>query len=810
LQNFALKNNIDPLSHIINKTKLMLSFKKRANKKEVKGLVGIIAVEIKQVNNIILPDETYNGLSKIYFAEEGGDYDTRNTKLASSDIDIQCENVIDKHYDVLEKKIIKQFKDNPIFYTEYDIDNSKNEKRLITSVFKDLYSSTNIKKHILKVNEGMNNNNAIHFIGDKIGLKGFSIEHKILTLDVFQTDHFTWQVFKEIFKEHKTFFQDIMLRVNRANYQQKQLLIENLAFVFSSIGIDIIIEGKSCNTNKRGIIIAARSGKIETDKRSTLHVSVNECFTKTDTITNVNSRFCGLYSCVRRGIQEELGIKEDLIKDHMIKFHDFAIVTDEAEIGLSCRVDLSKSMPLEQVLLYPGQDKYLEIEEFVILPYPKINHFSLIKSVDSKKYMRLFYKTTLNDRFNMPWMSFTPLLISRIFIRNIRFNFISNTLYFVTFFGLLFLLTNLIAKDLTNSAIVLSLNCLVTFCTTWFLKKRKEKQEQKIQNKADTSFSRPTFIQPFVSQWYGNVKVVQSSGYVDEELIAKGITMGIRRGRNENYNSNGTNMELPLSQFVLKENPYCAIRNKKSGTDFSEMPISFYELVRKSSRSKHNTIHFYKINSNFGSSEMSTKIAFSFITDEATNEKKINNIKFTQEVPAKIEYNENSVFNDEQLTSFQRLFKLNRQTYKNYRSLIPAFLSESFKSKYIIKDLFVYHHRYYWSCVSKNKNERISEKVDLSFSLSKASNNFTITNFYNSVMCFVNSEKKDKGTVYVKVDGAKREMEDFLSKFISHPNNRRRISELDLYMLQLYCIRESVIIADIDRKDFPKYTLDKA
>jgi hypothetical protein len=131
--------------------------------------------------------------------------------------------------------------------------------------------------------------------------------------------------------------------------------------------------------------LTARSGKIEKNKESSLHVSVNETFSRTDAVENKEQY--GLVECVKRGMEEEIGIPQTAIPDSNIKFHDFAIVTDEGEIGLSCFVDLTEVMPVEKMLMYPGQDKFLENEELILMPYFKISHIDLLKSVDSKKYM---------------------------------------------------------------------------------------------------------------------------------------------------------------------------------------------------------------------------------------------------------------------------------------------------------------------------------------------------------------------------------------------------------------------------------------
>ena len=123
--------------------------------------------------------------------------------------------------------------------------------------------------------------------------------------------------------------------------------------------------------------------------------------------------------CVIRGIEEELGIPRSLIEKAKISFHDFALVCDEGEIGIGCYVDFSDVMPIEQLRLYPGQDKYMEIKELLIVPYPPFYW-------NPDEYPNFFYKTSLNDIFSTSWESFTTLLYQRCIIRNSNINIYLN------------------------------------------------------------------------------------------------------------------------------------------------------------------------------------------------------------------------------------------------------------------------------------------------------------------------------------------------------------------------------------------------
>ena len=106
---------------------------------------------------------------------------------------------------------------NPIF--------NYNGKHLC-EYFRNIYSFENITKAIQKTNEEIDSNNAIQFLGDKIGVCGYDLSEGNLTMDIYITDHFTWQVFKEIFKSEKPFFQEVILRVNKANAAEKKDIVK--------------------------------------------------------------------------------------------------------------------------------------------------------------------------------------------------------------------------------------------------------------------------------------------------------------------------------------------------------------------------------------------------------------------------------------------------------------------------------------------------------------------------------------------------------------------------------------------------------
>ena len=762
-QTFMLRYQCYPHVILINKCKSAVGYIKNLFDKESqtktpwrqpKGLVGVIAIDMKRV---LAPTVgTGSHLEDIYFAEKGGDYHARNTHLPVQQIKAEYKKIQD-YYTVLSSEINQNFGDNRIFKYETLGDNGEIISIHLCDCFKAIYSYEKIIKARDEVNKTMASNNAVHFIGDKIGVSGFHMINGELTMDVYRTDHFTWQVFKEIFKANKPFFQEVMLRVNQADDREKQYLVKLLAFLFSSFGIDIIIEGLNCR-KERQIIITARSAKIEKDRKATLHVSVNETFSRTDSVEN-NEKY-SFIECVRRGIEEEIGIPQTLITENVISFHDFAIVTDEGEIGLSCHVDLSDVMPVEKMLMYPGQDKFLENEELILLPYFKMSHIELVKSMDSPEYMRQFYISTMCDRFSMPWMSFTPLLISRVMIRNIRFSvFVKGLLI-----AIMWLCLAAVSFFLGKLSVILIVEQLIGAISqigieAWY-RARKRQTHDKYR-----------FIQPLVSQWSGNAKVVQATGVSrkDKTVISDGLSFDLSCVKIAG--------PLNLSELVLDKEPYCSVRRKRSKDVYTEKPISSYVFRAHNPIAEIGTLHFYSPNIWCDSSSMTLDIAFDYALDKGLREKKIKKISFTKELDVLLDLSETEGVAEH------------------------VVLPDDFKAKYELLDLFSYKGNYYWSCMRTCE----SKEPDFIISQDPVQNCEVVKNIYKTIDGVIKNTSDDEGTISVRIKGDSAAVEQWLCAFASERNNRRRVSELELYMLQFYLIRDDKIFADCTFKNRVKF-----
>lgn len=808
LQTYELRKNKSPnplnfLASKLNQIKVISSKEAKIEepKRQPEGLVGTICINIDKISSIHQPTQLNRKgcLNKIYFADEYGDYENRDTRISDDEIRKQCHE-IEEYYNEIAYRIGKDrlLKEDLFIYQKKE-EAGIIQKNSIIDEFKNLYCYDTIKNCIDEVNKKIEENNAIHFIGDKIGIKGFEIEKHFfkndLKLSIYKTDHFTWQVFKKVFKDNKSFFQEIMRRVNAASRNDQNLLVNCLAFAFSSFGIDIIVEGKD-SKNKRNIIISARSGRIESNKKSTLHVSVNESFSRTDYADPSNqSKYC-VYACVKRGIQEELGILESEIKNEWISFHDFAIVTDEAEIGLSCHVDLSELMPIEQLLMYPGQDKYLETEEFLVLPYPKMSHGSLLKSVFSKTFMRSFYERTKMDRFCEPWMSFTPLLISRVLIRNIKYNLWFTLVFYIGWFILIMLPFYLMKSKFSTDVLLLILTTVIISLIIALVEKGGQylKKTKK-------------YLQPFVSQFYSNAKVIQATGNAIDAFVYTGITFSV--------DQSDSNTKISLKDLYLKEEPCCSVRVKRNKSDYNEAPISFFQLVKRANNKKSGLLKFNKMNIIFNNHDLSVYIVFVFKFDKCSGKNKIKSIRLCSEIKDDIFLEVKDSFENVDMGTFRSFFKLDENQCEEIKKSKQAHLTDSFTKKYYLRDLFKWvDGNYYWSCIpddfhyepdirfvlENKKTEKKTQQKDFYKVVNEQilQRDLKKETFRDIVNYEDDEDDKEYGVYISEVTGNPLHIEKFLNDFIGHPGNKRRIPELDLYMMQLYCIRKDIVLAETE------------
>jgi hypothetical protein len=720
------------------------------------GLVALLTANIRTVENT----EESPDLDAIHFVRTDRiSYEKRSIEMDDTFLCTQIKIIYD-YYNKLNIPPTKIF--------QYEEKTATGEIRTIGIVekLKDIYSEAEIRKHFAIVKNNAKNNGALNFIGDKVGVCGYKLIKGKLTLAVYETDHFTWFVFKEIFKNenNKPFFKEIIRRLNIATYNDKKLLVQCLAFLFSSFGVDILIDGFDCS-RKHKILIGVRNSKIESIPKSTLHVPVNETLTSTDFIGNTTVSY-GLYECVQRGIEEEIGIDGEKIDRKYISFSDFAVVTDEGEIGFSCHVDLSEIMPIEQITLYPGQDKYLELQDIIAAPYPPLLYKAFL---DINAYPDWFYEQITNEKMCLQWQSFTPLIYLRLIIRNIKISTWRNEFiksltliiaYCVMYRFNLFDFSNWISK-ITALAVTLLTVIAVEVVKTGVNRKNKYQY---------------SFIKPFVPQWNGDATVLQATGKHPSDKgsdFSKSLHFGINK---DELDSNDT--AIMLSDLSLISLPYCAVR-KENRQNRAECPISFFHVSKNSNVSKK--IRFIEI-PYLRATDDNCAV---FLTVKAKAQK-IVKYYFTREIDDEINLPFTQQYTSEECNSYANYYKINKDIISN---ICYSALPDSFIANWQLYDLFLYNGDCYWSALSKESTRAISFDAEHKIIAQNAKQ----ARLYDTIAQY---QSKDNCELFtVKITGNKNSVVYALNKFISHIDNRRKIDDLDLYAMQLFLIREDLVFA---------------
>lgn len=64
------------------------------------------------------------------------------------------------------------------------------------------------------------------------------------------------------------------------------------------------------------------------------------------------------------------------------------------------------------------------------------------------------------------------------------------------------------------------------------------------------------------------------------------------------------------------------------------------------------------------------------------------------------------------------------------------------------------------------------------------------------------AKNMDRSSFSIRLNGNLKDMETFLCAFTSRNDNRRKMSDLDIYMMQLFLIRIGIVYAKRNRSDY--------
>ena len=194
----------------------------------------------------------------------------------------------------------------------------------------------------------------LYFNGAKYGVAysdGFSrtddsAEDPILTLRLFQTDHFTHRVLSRAAEQLQ--IDPSLLTAQNLNHELKWLR--------TSLGLSVLVTLSGSDQ----ILMTRRSlNSSFAEGREWIYVSATETFTETDYDNYTHT--ADLMLCLKRGIQEELGITPNMYFDSTIRFYNQFFETHFYQDGIVATVELKETAGFDEVCRLRAKDKDLEV-----------------------------------------------------------------------------------------------------------------------------------------------------------------------------------------------------------------------------------------------------------------------------------------------------------------------------------------------------------------------------------------------------------------------------------------------------------------
>ena len=671
-----------------------------------------------------------------------------------------------------------------------------------------------IRKAIEKLNDKRKANDAgLAFIGNKVGLYEYSYEGNKMTWKCYRSDHFTWKVFKELYLMRQVpegesqspydFFNNLCVRL--AKYQDADLyrnvLTHTLCYLFSSMGIDLLVIGENCRSRKV-CLASVRSARIERSHLSRIHVSVDESFSDTD------QKSGGEYTVeawARRGIEEEIGLPEAKQKEKtgigeriQITYTDFSIVLGYGEIGLSGIVE---DKEIDTTPAYPGMDKALESEGMFFVPVPSLWKLVCIAfSKNMNRFKRYVEKHSGHPKAKLPWVEFAPPIYIRTMLRQVKLLPVKGALLFFSFASLTIpvgyagLCNHEWGIPSSSSWLISGASLLL-----WSVMQCQKK------------YSRFSLWQPL---WDGNVKILQSTGQIIKNQHDRDVNDGLYlMAEKQKTFPQAPPLALPMDKLQLKETPLCAVRRS---TPRDELPISFYQVCHESNGrgEKHlrllsvyygkRELYYYVVRTQDKHQERPAVRAYSFNfgLEKAgsvclTFDKTLNTLGI----------NENSL---------KCYFKLHEHNIDNcYCHKLP----DEFNSRYQLYDLFEYKENYYWSACHKDafplqiasgflthlyllhcqEEEKKDVPAELNWNVNAPHDNYIKTGERIwSYRCDMEGRTIfiDIARIYAPSD---RKFEKQVNQLVGNSLERfgGKMNELEVQALQYILVRDGIFVADI-------------
>lgn len=473
-----------------------------------------------------------------------------------------------------ESKLDEKIKAISLFYNNLIAASNNKELQKLFQKIQSAYSEENITNAIKTINDNRYSL-GLAFIGDKVGLLDYEEDTSGEKLCTYLTDHFTWKVFKHIYQNNKEVFVEAFRMLGKRKSlkyrEERSLIMKSLFFLFSSMGVDLVVHGKN-RKGKEFVLAAIRSGKLQDDGTSRIHIAVDESFSNTDLENKVPD--CKRW--IERGVEEEIGYKADDLK---FVLYDFSITYQLGEIGLCGDVEIAN---IDEAIMKPGQDKYLEMKALMAFPFPchwyNLYKFYLWIFPDMELMKRLVTESVDDERMRLKWVGFAPLIYARFFMRYILrrsqlSNFDEIASYSFVAANILLLLGIIVSGVFGNGVHLLVLLFMILVTYLWPLKVLFSKLYKRVFGYK---------LEPFVPQWTGDVTVLQNT-VAGTPFSGKDIYI--------KDDSSLLDEEIDIDRYVVKSQPKCAVRRKADDTAV-EVPLVFFNVECKKFEGEAGQIKF--------------------------------------------------------------------------------------------------------------------------------------------------------------------------------------------------------------------------
>ena len=230
------------------------------------------------------------------------------------------------------------------------------------------------RKKVLK--QFLNRENGCYFNNKKYGVSDVrrfermedAGEQPRLTLVMYETDYYTHRVMKDVCKQ---------LIAEGDPFLTAQLDYNDLRYsriFFTSLGVNVLLSEDELRKDRKVLLTSRSTNAAETYSKHLFSLSAIEGVSLSD--YDPFTRNVDLNAAVTRGLLEEIGVDESMIKTDKIHFYDLFVNCKNLEMGLTCSVELKRDLTIEEdVKAKRGKDEALEVADKMAVKVTDLRKF---------------------------------------------------------------------------------------------------------------------------------------------------------------------------------------------------------------------------------------------------------------------------------------------------------------------------------------------------------------------------------------------------------------------------------------------------